>query len=111
MVSMGPGLPIAGGDCICGLPMHLDLASPFVLLDDARPGAAPARLYRAPVRTIRVDRQEGVLPALAELRDVRAVGLHAAGYLAYEAGAAFEPRLRPAPPTGAPLLWFGLFED
>ncbi|MEP7005467.1 MAG: aminodeoxychorismate synthase component I [Sphingomonas bacterium] len=91
--------------------MHLDLASPFVLLDDARPGAAPARLYRAPVRTIRVDRQEAVLAALAELRDARAAGLHAAGYLAYEAGAAFEPRLRPAPVTGAPLLWFGLFES
>jgi len=90
--------------------MHLDLASPFVLLDDARPGAAPARLYRAPVRTIRVDRLEGVLPALADLREARAAGLHAAGYLAYEAGAAFEPRLRPAPATGAPLLWFGLFE-
>jgi para-aminobenzoate synthetase/4-amino-4-deoxychorismate lyase len=90
--------------------MHLDLASPFVLLDDARPGAAPARLYRAPVRTIRVDRLEDVLPALAELRDARAAGLHAAGYLAYEAGAAFEPRLKPPPATGAPLLWFGLFE-
>lgn len=90
--------------------MHLDLASPFVLLDDARPGAAPALLYRAPVRTIRVDRQDAVLAALAELRDARAAGLHAAGYLAYEAGAAFEPRLQSAPVTGTPLLWFGLFE-
>lgn len=90
--------------------MCLDLTSPFVLLDDARPGAAPARLYRRPVRTIRIDRPDGVLPALAELRDARTAGLHAAGYLAYEAGAAFEPRLRPAPATGAPLLWFGLFE-
>jgi len=92
--------------------MHLDLVSPFVLLDDARPdAAAPARLYRAPVRTIRIDRLDGVLPALAELRSARVAGLHAAGYLAYEAGAAFEPRLPPPPPTDTPLLWFGLFES
>ena len=34
----------------------LDRSTPFVLLDDARvAGAAPARLYRAPVDTIATD--------------------------------------------------------
>ncbi len=90
--------------------MRLDSASPFVLFDDARPGAAPARLYRAPVRIVSAARNDAVLPALEEIRAGRAAGLHAAGYLAYEAGAAFETRLKPPAETGAPLLWFGLFE-
>ncbi|GAA0310185.1 aminodeoxychorismate synthase component I [Sphingomonas oligophenolica] len=91
--------------------MRLDPASPFVLFDDARPGAAPARLYRAPVRIVSATAIGEVLPALDEIRAGNAAGLHAAGYLAYEAGAAFEPRLKPPLATGAPLLWFGLFES
>lgn len=85
---------------------------PFVLLDDARPGGGAA-LYRAPVGTIRADRLDEVEPALDALRAARAKGLHAAGYLAYEAGFALEPRLRGLDPRHAPgdppLLWFGLF--
>jgi para-aminobenzoate synthetase/4-amino-4-deoxychorismate lyase len=50
-----------------------------------------------------------VRPALERLR-----GRHAAGFLAYEAGHALEPRLerltREAEAGDPPLLWFGLFE-
>jgi len=90
--------------------MRLDPASPFVLFDDARV-AAPARLYRAPVRIVSATRNDAVLPALDAIRAGRAAGLHAAGYLTYEAGAAFEPRLRPPAESGAALIWFGLFAD
>ncbi|MGR6330560.1 aminodeoxychorismate synthase component I [Sphingomonas sp. XXL09] len=89
------------------------MTSPFVLLDDARPGGAPARLYRDPVAVIVAHRPDEVHPALDALRTATRDGLHAAGYLAYEAGAALMPRV----PTGfvfddgAPLLWFGLFND
>ncbi|MGE4322229.1 MAG: aminodeoxychorismate synthase component I [Sphingobium sp.] len=86
-----------------------------VLFDDARPnGAAPARLYRDPVRVIAAWRQEEVQPALDRIADARDAGLHAAGYIAYEAGFAFEDRLRPLAAAceeqAMPLLWFGLFE-
>jgi para-aminobenzoate synthetase/4-amino-4-deoxychorismate lyase len=87
------------------------LSPPFVLLDDARPGGAGARLYQAPVRVVAAGRVEEVRPALAALRAARDEGLHAAGWIGYEAGAALVDRapLPTAGPTG-PLLWFGLFD-
>ncbi len=86
--------------------------TPFVLLDDARPGGSDARLYTAPVRVIVAHRPDDVAPALAALDAARAEGLHAAGYIAYEAGHALEPRLGALSGSNAdaPLLWFGLFE-
>ena len=93
----------------------IDATAPFVLLDDARAeGAAPARLYERPVEIIQARLPEEVRPALARLRDAQARGLHAAGFIAYEAGYALEARLAPialaAPARELPLLWFGLFE-
>lgn len=82
---------------------------PFVLLDDARPGGAAARLYRAPLRTISAATPADIPAALAALRAARAEGLHAAGYLTYEAGVAFQPRA-PRLPVEEPVLWFGLFD-
>ena len=88
----------------------MSFAPPFVLLDDARAGpAAPARLYTDPVEVVTTRRPGEVAAALEALRTATRGGLHAAGYLAYEAGAALEPKLANAVPAGAPLLWFGLF--
>ncbi|MDP5280454.1 aminodeoxychorismate synthase component I [Sphingomonas sp. DG1-23] len=84
-------------------------APPFVLLDDARPGGAPARLYMDPVEIVRAGTPEQVLPALEMLRAARARGLHAAGYIRYEAAAGIEPKLAHLT-ASAPLLWFGLFD-
>lgn len=80
-----------------------------MLLDDARPDGADARLYRDPVQIVVAHAPGEVRPALAALDAAQGEGLHAAGYLAYEAGHALEPRLG-TPPTSGPLLWFGLFE-
>lgn len=88
--------------------------APFVLIDDAREQASqPARLYVDPVEIVRADSVEAVMPALERLRTARRNGLHAAGYLAYEAGFAFEPRLSrlAGNKPDRPLLWFGLFND
>ncbi|MET4896828.1 aminodeoxychorismate synthase component I [Sphingomonadaceae bacterium jetA1] len=82
--------------------------APFVLLDDARDGGAAARLYTAPVGIVTAHHPDAVAPALDRLRRARLDGLHAAGTIAYEAGAAFEPGV-PFPATAGPLLWFGLF--
>ena len=87
----------------------LDLATPFVLLDDARADGAPARLYHRPVEVLRTDAATEVRPLLDRVRAGVARGLSAAGYLSYEAAPAFEPTLaeRASP---LPLLWFGLFD-
>ena len=88
----------------------MSFVPPFILLDDARAvGAAPARLYTDPVEIVTTRRPEEVATALDALRTATRGGLHAAGYLAYEAGAALEPRLATADAEDAPLLWFGLF--
>jgi para-aminobenzoate synthetase / 4-amino-4-deoxychorismate lyase len=81
--------------------------APFILLDDARSGAQ-TRLFREPREIVRADSLDEVEPALERLRHERR---HAVGFLAYEAGFAFERRLLPlfsAP--SVPLLWFGLFD-
>jgi para-aminobenzoate synthetase/4-amino-4-deoxychorismate lyase len=82
----------------------------FVLFDDVPGGTA--RLYREPVGEIAAERPGDVAAALADLRIAVADGRHAAGFLAYEAGHAIEPKLaRIARRRDAlPLLWFGLFE-
>jgi para-aminobenzoate synthetase component I len=94
-----------------------DLAAPFVLLDDARAGSSRmARLYRDPVGVIRADQLGDVHAALVQLEEARRDGLHAAGFLCYEAGYALEagldlPSRNALASTYAsePLLWFGLF--
>ena len=89
--------------------------APFVLLDDARVhGAVAARLFANPVETL-VAHGAAEIPALLDrLEMARARGLHAAGYLSYEAGKGLAPAWRGAAgasDAGAPLLaWFGLFE-
>jgi len=93
----------------------IDTGAPLVLLDDARgEGAAAARLYTQPVEVVEASNPTDVSPALEKLRQARARGLHAVGFLSYEAGHALEAKLAPlrvGPPEGAaPLLWFGLFE-
>jgi len=89
-------------------------SGPFVLLDDARiADAAPARLYADPVAILTAEDADGVTRLFDDLRAAGREGLHAAGYLSYEAGYALEPRLRHLlgrPNTGR-LAWFGLFAD
>jgi len=88
------------------------LARPFVLVEDRLAPGRPARLYADPVEILRCDDAEAVEPALARLEAALAEGLHAAGFLGYELGHVFEPRLRPLMPKARrlPLLWLGLFE-
>ena len=101
---------MAGGDAI---PVPGPGCPPFVLLDDARvEGAAAARLFADPVEVLTAYSAAGVPALLAALEAARARGLHAAGYLTYEAGKALAPAWRGAVDAeagDAPLGWFGLF--
>lgn len=85
--------------------------APFILLDDARAeGASDARLYEDVRELVVARRADEVEAALAQ---IAATPGDWAGYLAYEAGLALEPRLAPlaAERTGAagPLVWFARF--
>jgi para-aminobenzoate synthetase/4-amino-4-deoxychorismate lyase len=82
----------------------------WVLFDDARPSGASPRLYREPDRVIVAQELAEILPALEQVRAGLRAGKHAAGYLAYEAGYAFDPKLHAsARKCRGPLLHFGLF--
>jgi para-aminobenzoate synthetase/4-amino-4-deoxychorismate lyase len=62
-------------------------------------------------KVLRADSLAEVAPAFAELEAAVAAGYHAAGFVAYEAAAAFNPDLPVGTPPGAPLLWFALFAE
>jgi para-aminobenzoate synthetase/4-amino-4-deoxychorismate lyase len=84
---------------------------PFVLFDDMRPGGAGARLYEGPGEQVAAHAIDEVQPALFRLREAVAAGRHVAGFIAYEAAYALEPKLRGVAREGdGPLLWFGLFD-
>lgn len=51
-----------------------------------------------------------VLPALRRIESSVAGGLHAAGFISYEAAAGLDPAFPTAPAGPLPLLWFGIFE-
>ena len=88
---------------------------PFVLLDDARAdGAAPARLFARPIEVLTAHAAADVPALLDALEAAKARGLHAAGFLAYEAGQGLASAWRGAAGAAAdtvPLGWFGLFAD
>ena len=102
---------MAGGDAI---PVPGPGCPPFVLLDDARAegAAAAARLFTDPVEILTACSAADVPGLLSALEAAQARGLHAAGYLTYEAGKALAPAWRgavDAETSDAPLGWFGLF--
>lgn len=87
------------------------LARPFVIVEDRLAPGRPARLFADPVEIVACDDPAAFPAALAALEAGLARGLHAAGFLSYEAGYLFEPDLAPLMPERRrlPLLWFGLF--
>ncbi len=86
---------------------------PFILLDDARTAnPVPARLYRAPSAILTANKLSDVAGLLDRLRSACAQGKHVAGYLAYEAGYAFENGFDiDAGEADTPLAWFGVFDE
>jgi para-aminobenzoate synthetase/4-amino-4-deoxychorismate lyase len=85
-----------------------------VLLDTAWPGAegepTGPLLFTRPERVLTAHTLDEVPPLLAALDRLTGDGQHAAGYLAYEAGYAFE-RIAPLAPPSGPLAWFGVYGE
>jgi para-aminobenzoate synthetase/4-amino-4-deoxychorismate lyase len=89
--------------------------TPFILLDDARhAGAADGHLFENPGKVFVANRPDEVSAVLAAADAARSEGGTLAGYIAYEAGLALEPKIEGLAPakTGAagPLVWLGLFD-
>ncbi|MCB2087952.1 MAG: aminodeoxychorismate synthase component I [Sphingomonadaceae bacterium] len=93
------------------------MREPFVLLDDARTDRpADGQYFAAPEQIFVARRAEDVARVLAEADAARAKTGHTlAGYIAYEAGLALEPKLQPLADArsgaGGPLVWLGLFAE
>jgi para-aminobenzoate synthetase/4-amino-4-deoxychorismate lyase len=82
--------------------------SVIVLPSSEHPGLVR---YAAPREIFEIHDHDQVLPLLRRLEEeVEGSGLHAAGFLAYEAGSAFDPAMPRLSCTPFPLAWFGLFE-
>ncbi|HYG28715.1 MAG TPA: aminodeoxychorismate synthase component I [Allosphingosinicella sp.] len=83
-------------------------AAGFVLLDGGAGGGGRSLLFRGAEEIVETRDPDEVADCLARLE-----GRRAAGFIAYEAGYALEPKLAPlrrAPAADQPpLLWFGLF--
>jgi para-aminobenzoate synthetase/4-amino-4-deoxychorismate lyase len=82
--------------------------TPFVLLDDARPGGAGARLFHQGNGAIVAEGPEQVPGALAKMRLYHDHHMHLAGFLTYEAAPGLEPHAKTHAAPG-PCLWFGIF--
>jgi para-aminobenzoate synthetase / 4-amino-4-deoxychorismate lyase len=66
--------------------------------------------FENPIRVIEARRIDDVIGCLQLIeRLVEDEGLHAAGFISYEAAAAFDPYHRTHPPDEFPLLWFGIY--
>lgn len=66
------------------------------------------RRYHPPVETLVARTVAEVAPALAQVSAAADSGLHAVGWLAYEASTAFDPAFVCRAPGPQPLLWFAL---
>jgi para-aminobenzoate synthetase/4-amino-4-deoxychorismate lyase len=88
------------------------MAAPFVLLESYQrsPGDRSFHFVDC-VEEISASTHAQILPALRRIEAAVQAGLHAAGFLSYEAAPAFEPNLRVKGATEFPMLWFGLFKE
>ncbi len=67
--------------------------------------------FADPVRVVFTHEPSEIAACLRELDDaVSNLGLYAAGYMAYEAAAAYNLAVHPPEAHALPLLWFGLYE-
>lgn len=72
---------------------------------------AGPRRFAGLVDVVSADSPDEVMPCLRRIEDAVQGGLHAAGFLAYEAAPAFDAAFVTQETDGLPLLWFGLYEE
>ena len=100
---------------------------PFVLIDGSKTGAPGSWHYQGLSDVITLPYQErwetaeafrkAIIECILEAQGALARGQQLAGFLSYEAGYAFEPRLAsryvsaPSSHAAVPLLWFGVYAE
>ncbi|MDQ1198631.1 aminodeoxychorismate synthase component I [Agrobacterium sp. SORGH_AS 787] len=87
------------------------LNAPYVLFRDDTTGTVT--LFTEPEEIIAAHEVDAFFPALERMQAARAEGKYLAGYMSYEAGYLFEPKLAPLAEgrRQTPLLWFGVFKS
>lgn len=87
------------------------LHAPYVLFRDDTTGTAT--LFTEPEDIIVADEVDAFFPALERMQAAHAEGNYLAGYMSYEAGYLFEPRLAPLAEgrRQTPLINFGVFKS
>jgi para-aminobenzoate synthetase/4-amino-4-deoxychorismate lyase len=68
-------------------------------------------LFENPRKVLEARSLPDVIPTLESVEAAVQDGLHAAGFISYEASPAFDPALVAREPGNLPLVWFGLFEN
>ncbi|WP_454700832.1 aminodeoxychorismate synthase component I [Agrobacterium burrii] len=83
--------------------------APYVLFRDDTTGTVTA--FTEPEEIIVADDPEAFFAALQRMEELRRAGKYLAGYMSYEAGFLFEPKLAPfaEEPRNVPFLRFGAF--
>ena len=108
-----PPLFNAAGECSLALLHWIAQQPAAVLLECTRVTAQETQslVFTRPVATIQTHERARVPACLSEMEHALRAGYHLAGYLAYEAGYAFEANLPEPKFQTAPLLWFGVYES
>jgi len=86
------------------------MTAPFVLFESYDRGGRSSHFSDC-VEEIRAMTLQEVIPALRRIEAAVQSGLHAAGFIAYEAAPAFDADLRVKSSTEFPPLWFGIFKQ
>ena len=84
-----------------------------VLLETARPDRSEFRshVFCKPLSTIECNSLNDAEKSLREVEHAVGQGLHAAGFMTYELGYAFEECFSGTAFSSKPLMWFGIYEE
>ncbi len=92
--------------------MNHELPTPFLVFDfDNESDIHQRRVFSNPIQVISAYRVDEVEAALSEVQIAVQKGYYAAGFLSYEAAAAFDAAYRVSKEHQMPLLWFGIFSN
>ena len=87
------------------------LESPVLLSSYARCGQERSFAFAQPVEEVVAATADEVRPALGAVERAVEQGLHAAGFVCYEAATGLDPVFTTHPAGALPLAYFGLFEE
>lgn len=89
----------------------MGIESPVLLSSYARCGPERSFAFAHPVGEVAAVAVDEVRPALRAVERAVAQGLHAVGFVCYEAAAGLDPAFTTRPAGALPLVYFGLFEE